>query len=176
MPEKDLKQLDKNNAPRWVKEEVCRNYKCNSTCLFGNVVEASWMPRNQLGSLVQNDSSTSTDLRLRTVDTIKGIVSEFIQNDRGKLWHESEASYETMTKAVNYAICQRAEELRNRHSNGGESFIERKTLGQLIDAGFIGAYMESNDFNNDKIHPRGFNQSPRDTAFKKFCEMFDLNI
>jgi len=167
-----------NKTGKWIKENICRdkNICNNSKCTFFNTIGILFLPRNTLGETLSG--CNTTDMELRIIEQIKIILTKFQSSSR--ISHEeAENIYRSMLNEIKSKISKIASVHRQSLSYKNKPILKNLKIGlnSLIytKGGFIDYFMKLENFSDNNRYPRSIEESPRDIAFKKFCEMFRLN-
>jgi len=161
---------------RWISQTVCkRSSLCDAEhCGFPNSVSFLFLPRNAIGMHVRGDHIS--DLKLRGVAIIRGILNSYDRAEGDRLWHRAENIYRALEECIENSTMKIAEMMRNSLvRDRGQVGIR---LNKLIYAqrSFTDDFMATDDFGDKHKYPRPFDETPRDIAFRKFCELFKLNL
>jgi hypothetical protein len=171
-----LKLTDKTG--KWIKENICRdkNICNNSKCTFLNTIGILFLPRNTLGENLSG--YTTTDIELRIIEQIKDVLTRFQSSERISQ-EEAEKIYRSILNEIKSKISKIASAYREDLSYKNRLIPKNLQIGlnSLIytKGGFIDYFMKVDKFRDNNRYPRIIGESPRDIAFKKFCETFRLN-
>lgn len=169
IPNKTLRKFEDNPA-EWTLKNIC-NVEKHKKCLFSNSINYLCLPRNILG--VQSGLSNYTDIALRNLDQIENILNQFYK-EKEKLLGKSREVLKSLSELIINLTADMAKKMRS-----GQKIEQPKiSLNDLLYAkgGFVDIYYSVDDFSNEQKYPRQTGETPRDIAFRKFCESFNLTL
>jgi len=176
IPQKELKEFS-NKPFKWTKENVCRKNKlCNSNiCEFPSLVSPLFLPRNIVGEILEGD--WISDIELRSMHIVKTIVNNFGgSSNKNTLWRRAESIYKALNDCIKTLTRRTVEVMRNPSVKKPQRV--KISLNRLIyfENSFTDDFKTTDNFNDEQKYPRQIGEEPKDIAFRKFCDLFNLKL